>query len=159
MVDAIMVNDAQIKEGKDGDDMKSLLNLIGTSEERKWVLEEDHLKFKYLLTMEGNTAPWCRVPWILASNSALVKQETSSTQYFYSALKPFVHYIPVNERLTDLISTVQWMRANDDKVKDVAEAGSRFIENNMTPEDVDIHFVLILNLYHDLMKGDIKLTF
>jgi hypothetical protein len=32
-----------------------------------------HLKYKYLISLDGNGAPWLRVPWILFSNSILIK--------------------------------------------------------------------------------------
>ena len=36
----------------------------------------DHVKFKYLISLDGWTAAWMRVPWILSTNSLLIKQET-----------------------------------------------------------------------------------
>lgn len=34
---------------------------------------DSHLKYKYLISLDGNGAPWLRVPWILHSNSILLK--------------------------------------------------------------------------------------
>lgn len=37
---------------------------------------EQHLKFKYLISVDGHTAAWLRLPMILNSNSVLLKQES-----------------------------------------------------------------------------------
>ncbi|MGI4776407.1 MAG: glycosyl transferase family 90, partial [Janthinobacterium lividum] len=36
--------------------------------------ESEHLKYKYLVSVDGNTCAWARVPWIMLSNSVLLKQ-------------------------------------------------------------------------------------
>ena len=34
----------------------------------------DHIKYKYLISIDGWTAAWLRPNWIMASNSLLIKQ-------------------------------------------------------------------------------------
>lgn len=58
-----------------------------------------------------------RVPWIMLSNSVMLKQETNLMQWFYPALKAYKNYIPINERLTDIFPQLEWMKNNDHKVK------------------------------------------
>ena len=50
---------------------------------------EEHLHYKYLLSVDGSTASWKRPEWILASNSVLFKTTTPFYQWFYDGLKPF----------------------------------------------------------------------
>jgi hypothetical protein len=45
-----------------------------------------HMKYKYLISLDGNGAPWLRVPWILLSNSVLIKQDSENIQWFYPGL-------------------------------------------------------------------------
>ena len=44
------------------------------------------MKYKYLLSVDGFTAVWGRVPWIMFSNSVLVKAETGKVEWFYDEM-------------------------------------------------------------------------
>lgn len=52
--------------------------LFGHDQHR--VKETDHLRYKYLASIDGATCAWKRVPWIMLSNSVLLKQETNKIQ-------------------------------------------------------------------------------
>lgn len=47
------------------------------------VPREDHLKYKYLLSIDGWSAVWERIAWIMFSNSLLLKHETGKVQWFH----------------------------------------------------------------------------
>lgn len=63
---------------------------------------ETHLKYRYLLTADGFGSPWKRTPSILFTNSLLLKPFSEKVQWFYDKMIPNVHYIPINEDLSDL---------------------------------------------------------
>jgi hypothetical protein len=50
--------------------------------------------YRHLISVDGNTAAWDRVPWIMASNSVLWKCESKHMCWYYPLLKPWNHYIP-----------------------------------------------------------------
>ena len=102
--------------------------------------------------MDGNSATGTRVPWIMFSNSILVKQETHKTEWFYFALKPYIHYIPMNESLTDIFSQFNWLKNNDIKLKKISETAHNFVENNLMPEHIDSHVAIILNEYSKIQQ-------
>lgn len=116
------------------------------------VSEENHLKYKYLLSVDGNTCAWMRVPWIMLSNSVLLKQETSKIEWFYPALKAFYNYIPLREDLRDLFEKYEWLKNNDDKAKIISENATNFIKNNLLPEDIDKQMVITLNEYAKIQE-------
>lgn len=116
------------------------------------VKEEDHLYYKYLISLDGNTCTGTRVPWIMLSNSILIKQVTPKIQWFYEALEPYVHYIPVNERLTDIFSQIEWMKIHDQELHKISKNANNFVQNNLTVEDIDAHMAIILNEYSKLQK-------
>jgi hypothetical protein len=115
--------------------------------------EIDHLRYKYLMSIDGHSSAWRRVPWIMLSNSVLVKQEAPTTQWFYSAMKPHEHYVPVNERLTDIFEQIDWMKVNDEKVHKISKNAQKLVRENLMPEDIEKQMVIILNEYHKLHKG------
>ncbi len=118
------------------------------------IAEEDHLKYKYLIAVDGNTSPWIRVPWIMLSNSVLVRQESSYMEWFYPALKPYVHYVPVNERLTNIFEQLEWMKSHDLELQNITHNAHNFVENNLKPEHIDAHMAIILNEYATIQKDE-----
>lgn len=131
---------------------KKIMSLI--EDDFQEVSEIDHLKYKYLISIDGNTCAWRRIPWIMLSNSLLVKQETSKIEWFYPAIKPYIHYVPVDEELMDIFPRIQWMKDHDKEAKQISENATKFIENNLMPEHIEAHMVLILNEYHKLHKNE-----
>ena len=152
LIDAKFSNFAQFEDSKDGVYLKKVLNQLpsGKIETKD---ESEHLRYKYLISLDGNTCAWKRVPWILLSNSVLLKQETSNIQWFYPALKPYVHYIPLNESITDIFQQLDWMKRNDDKVKEISKNAQIFALNHLLPHHIQQHTSMILNEYHRLHAG------
>ncbi|MGB4192122.1 MAG: glycosyl transferase family 90 [Rickettsiales bacterium] len=134
-----------------GQSLRKLLDIL-LEEKLHKVKEEDHLKYKYLISIDGNTCPWVRIPWIMLSNSALLKQETSNMQWFYPAMEPYVHYIPVNARLTDIFSQLEWIKTHDKELHKISKNATHFVQNNLAAEDIDAHMAIILNEYSKLQK-------
>jgi hypothetical protein len=55
----------------------------------------DHLNYKYLISVDGNTAAWQRVPWIMLSGSVPLLVDSSIESWFSSDIKPWIHYVPI----------------------------------------------------------------
>lgn len=81
----------------------------------------DHLKYKYLISIDGNTAAWQRVPWILNSGSVLLLVETDIEEWFYEDLIPYFHYIPIKKDFSNLVEQVKWLKENDNKAFIIAQ--------------------------------------
>lgn len=113
----------------------------------------DHLSFKYLPVLDG----WmCTIPgyqWRLLSGSLTMKQESDEVQYFYSALKPFVHYIPIQHDMSDLVEKIEWARAHDPECRLIAENARAFALAHLMPNQVYSYF------YHVLCEYASKQTF
>ncbi len=125
----------------------------------KSVNETDHLQYKYLLSLDGNAATGTRVTWIMYSNSVLVKQESRKIQWYYAALKAYKNYVPVNHRLTDIFDQIKWMQTHDEALKQIAQNAHNFAANNMMPEHIDSHVVILLTEYAKIqLDKEIKPT-
>lgn len=118
--------------------------------------ETEHLEYKYLISVDGNTAAWLRVPWILCSNSILLKQESSFTQIFYDALEPYVNYVPLKKDLSDIFEKLEWLKINDDKAKIISENATAFCQKALMPNDLDEYIATALNEYHLLQRFKLK---
>jgi hypothetical protein len=75
---------------------------INALTKEEYINEIDHLAYKYLASLDGHTCSWMRVEWIMYSSSVLVKTETNKLEWFYYKIKPYEHYIPIKEDLSDI---------------------------------------------------------
>jgi len=55
-----------------------------------------HVKYKYLLDIDGNTCTWPHCYELLLSNSVMFKQESKDIQWFYRGILPYEHYVPIS---------------------------------------------------------------
>jgi len=82
-----------------------------------FVSTKDHLKYKYLINVDGDTCSWTRVPMILLSGSVMIWQYSEKTEWFLPYLIPWKHYVPVKADLSDLYEKIEWLRNNDEEAK------------------------------------------
>ena len=66
----------------------------------------DHIKYKYLISIDGNTCAWQRVPWIMLSGSVLLLVETDMEEWFYADMIPYFHYVPIKKDFSDLLEQI-----------------------------------------------------
>ncbi|MBX7066698.1 MAG: hypothetical protein K1X28_05655 [Parachlamydiales bacterium] len=106
--------------------------------------KQEHLQFKYLPVLDGHMCTYPGYQWRLLSNSVSFKQESDQEQWFYSALKPYTHYIPIKNDMSDLIEKVEWARSHDTEVQQIIQNAQDFAKNNLLPEDDYLYLYLAL---------------
>lgn len=147
-VDAKFSNLVQFSNDTKGQNLRYIIEYMSLLDD--YVTETKHLKYKYLISVDGNVTAWKRVPFILLSNSVLIKQETGNIQWFYPAIKPYVHYIPLQNDLSDIFEKLAWLKKNDSKAKSIAENATDFAIKNLAPEKIEAQFVQVLRNYADI---------
>jgi len=105
---------------------------------------EGFVSYKYLVSLDGAVAAWRRVPTILASGSVLLLHHRWK-QFFYPALKPWVHYVPLQNDLSDLIERYYWLANHPSQAKVIAENGQRFAREILSPDALQRFFAEIIN--------------
>lgn len=113
---------------------------------------EEFLQCKYLPYIDGVMCAAPALQWRLLSNSVTFKPDSEEIQWFYKALQPHVHYIPVKEDLEDLIEKIEWAQSNDALCKEIAQRACTFAENNLLYGDVLFYFSLVLKRYASLQQ-------
>ncbi|WAR25266.1 PGLT1-like protein [Mya arenaria] len=68
-------------------------------------------------------------------------------EFFYPAMKPWVHYIPVRQDLNDVKELLQFAKENDEVVHDIAKRGRQFIWDHLRMEDVSCYWLKLLKRY------------
>lgn len=114
---------------------------------------KDSQKYKYLIDVDGNACTYSRFYWILKSQSVPFKHQASFIQWYYKALKPYEHYVPIKEDFSDLSSQVDWARLHDNEVKKIAEKSSDFAKKQLTTEDAYVYLYLCLIKYQSLFDN------
>jgi hypothetical protein len=90
------------------------------------------MQYKVILDMDGNS--WSsRFGTMLCYNSVVIKVEPKYTEYFYPELKPWKHFIPVKNDLSDLDKNVQWATdaKNEKAVLDIIESANDWCANRL----------------------------
>lgn len=118
--------------------------------------KEGHLFGKYLPVLDGHMCTYPGYQWRLLSNSVCLKQESDQIQWFYRALIPFVHYIPVKNDMSDLVEQINWAKEHDAEVAEMANQARKFALENLLYEDVYFYLHLALSKYSKLQNIDFK---
>ena len=113
---------------------------------------EGFVTYKYLISLDGAVAAWKRVPLILASGSVLLLQHRWK-QFFYPGLKPWLHYVPLKDDISDLLDKYEWLKAHPWEAKTIAQSGQSFAKEILNPMFLETFFLEILNSCSDLYEA------
>lgn len=95
---------------------------------------EEHLKHKYIFIVDGNCIASAH-QWVFASGSVpIMITHPDNDWWFRKFLKPMVHYVPVNYDLSDAREKIEWLVANDDKAKEIANNALEFARTVLSSE-------------------------
>ena len=118
----------------------------------KSIKKTDHLKYKYLVDIDGNSCTYERCFWILLSNSLLLKQESQNIQWYYGAIQPNKHYLAIKEDLSDLLQKISWAQEHDEEAQKISERATEFVYDHLSSEDTLLYMYLLLKEYARLQK-------
>ncbi len=116
--------------------------------------KEEHLLYKYLPVLDGHMCTYPGYQWRLLSNSVSFKQSSEQVQWFYRALQPYVHYIPVKNDMSDLVDQVEWAKTHDLEVKQIVRNAQEFASNHLMIEDDYLYLYLVLKQYASQQRID-----
>ena len=110
---------------------------------------EAFVRYKYLISLDGAVAAWKRVPIILASGSVLLLQHQWK-QFFYPGLKPWQHYVPLKDDVSDLLQKYEWLRDHPSEAKAIAQTGQSFAKEILNPMFLETFFLDIVKSCSEL---------
>jgi EGF-domain serine glucosyl/xylosyltransferase len=79
----------------------------------------EQMKYKYILSLDGNGACAGRFEQLLSGNSLIMKADSDSIEFYYGGLLPNVHYVPVKTDMSDLEDKLLWLTTHDEHAKDI----------------------------------------
>nr|XP_002126603.1 protein O-glucosyltransferase 1 [Ciona intestinalis] len=111
----------------------------------------DHCQYKYLFNFRGVAASF-RLKHLFLCGSLVFHVGEDWLEFFYPALKPWVHYIPVSPSLNEVKDLINFAKENDEVVKKIANRGKRFITKHLKMDDISCYWKKLLFQYAELLK-------
>ena len=88
---------------------------------------------------------------LLAGGNVIFFVDDGYKEWYYAAMVPFVHYIPVALDFSDLCEKYQWMKSNPDAAQAMSDNARQFFVEYLHPQMKDYYVYQILlqwsNLY------------
>ena len=119
---------------------------------------EEHCKYRFLFNFRGVAASF-RWKHLFLCGSLVFhvgRQGDDYLEFFYGALTPWVHYIPVKEDMSDAEELINFARENDDVAQAIAKNGFDFIRRHLRYKDVKAYWRELLVEYTKLLQWEVK---
>lgn len=94
-------------------------------------------KYRYMVDADGYSCAWRSLYLKLALGSIVLKVKSPFEQWYHRRLIPWHHYIPLESDLSDFNSAYEWLRNNDEKAREIVQAGERFIRGITLEQTLD----------------------
>lgn len=86
----------------------------------------DQLKSKFIVSLQGNDLA-SNIRWTLFSNSVVIMPKPKWTSWtMEEKLKPFEHYLELDDELSNLEELLAWAEANDKLCQEIAQNGKSY---------------------------------
>jgi hypothetical protein len=102
----------------------------------------DQLKYKYILSIDGNTWAWDRPVWIMNSNSLFFKYESDNIGWYYDFLKEDTHYISVNK--DNMEKKYNFFENNTNQSLEIINNAKTFVKDYCSEEAWIFYFKTLL---------------
>jgi len=130
---------------------KSDADTLGKAPAEEASLEE-HCKYKVLFNYRGVAASF-RLKHLFLCRSLVVHVGDAWQEFFYPALKPWLHYVPLSTHANEeeLMGLLHFLQENQDIVRSIAETGADFISSHLRLEDISCYWSSLLRSYTALL--------
>jgi Glycosyl transferase family 90 len=131
-------------------DMNRFLLIRMSAKNRDWLDARSTLKdhslrldrmemseFRYQLDIGGESGTtWGGLLWKMCSGSLIFKVDTFAKDWWHDLIEPWVHYIPVEELVSDLPERYRWVESHQEEAAKIAKAGQDLCRKISTEEYV-----------------------
>lgn len=120
---------------------------------------EGHCRYKYLLHQHGGWPAWSfRLKFLLACGSAVVIPQADWYEYWYSLLKPWVHFVPAGNSLltgsNDMPLIAACLRKHDAEAAAIGRRGAEFVRRYLTDDGVLSYLKSLLKKYKEVFRAE-----
>ncbi len=109
----------------------------------------DHLKYRYVLAIEGNDVA-SNLKWIMSSNSlAVMPRPTYETWFMEGTLRPGVHYIEIAPDYADLIEKMDYYSSHPDEAEAIIRNAHEYVAQFRDKKREKLISLLVLEKYFE----------
>lgn len=121
------------------------------------VLLEDHCRYKYLFNFRGVAASF-RFKHLFLCNSLVFHVGDEWKEFFYFALKPWVHFVPLKSYPSEkeIESILNFFLKHDDLAREISKRGSQFILKHLRMQDIHCYWKNLLLSYQKLITFSVQ---
>lgn len=91
--------------------------------------------YKYILHINGHVSAF-RLSVELSLHSVILIVETEWKTWYSHMLKPYIHYVPIKNDLSDLIDKIKWCKNNDSKCKEISDNAFEFYKQVLSKDNI-----------------------
>ena len=113
---------------------------------------QEQFRHKFIISIDGNGATCSRVVLGLRSNSVLLKYKSDYQLYYFQALVPGLHFIPISGH-QNVVDIVAKERSAPGTYGAIAAAGSAFANTYLTRDAIEFYAACVLYLYAKIVLG------
>lgn len=95
----------------------------------------EQASYKYILNIDGHVSAF-RLSLELSLGSVILLVKSNWKLWYSDMLKPYVHYVPIEADLSDLIEKIKWCRNNDDKCEQIAQNARDFYRTYLSKKSI-----------------------
>lgn len=111
---------------------------------------EEHLKYKFILALEGNDVA-SNLKWIISSGSiAVMPKPEYETWFMEGKLIPNVHYIEIKRDFSDLEERIGYYIQHEKEALEIIKNANKYVEQFMDNKREKIISLLTLDKYLSL---------
>lgn len=107
----------------------------------------EFLKYKIFFIIDGNVIASNHM-WGFASGCVPFLISNSKC-WFSSFIIPYVHYVPINYDLSNLIEQIEFVKNNDDKAKQIAENSCEFVKTYFSSDFQKEYLKKSINIFFE----------
>lgn len=118
---------------------------------------ESHCNYKYLFNYRGVAASF-RLKHLFLCRSLVFHVGSDWLEFFYPALRPWVHFIPVSSNAgeEEIFHLLEFVKEHQDLARGIAEAGAKFVEEQLKMEDVTCYWDKLIRAYSKLFQYEVE---
>ena len=118
----------------------------------EYLKRDEQLRFRYAINIEGHGGWADRGYKMLLQPQLALVQDMPALPWYFSLLRPFEHYIPVDSNLQNVTNAVLWARDHDEQMQRVVAAANAATRELVSPSAIFRYSEETLLAYARLLK-------
>lgn len=98
----------------------------------KFIPVQEQLQYKFILSIDGNTTAWDRVPWVMNSRSLLFRYNTDNINWYYPLMKAGEHFVECD--LNTIENKYKFYLNNPKEAEFIVNNANQFVKDYLTYE-------------------------